>query len=188
MRTNSAAAACGALVLVLLALPARAGTAVRLGLADLAQRADLAIEGRILSTTARAGAGGRIETEILVRVERTFVGAPCGLQTVRLPGGVLPDGRGLCLPGMPALSAGEDVVLFLSAEGPRGTRMPVGLAQGRLRVVVQADGSRRLVGDAAGLALVGPVGTAVPPGAGIDYVAGLAEIEAGLAARRAEGR
>jgi hypothetical protein len=89
-------------------------------------------------------------------------------------------------------------VLFLSGETPAGARLPVGLAQGKLRVVVQPNGAKRLVGDAAGLHLVGPPGTALGTalgstpargsGPGIDYVAALAEIETGIAARRASRR
>jgi len=161
-----------------------AGTAVRMSLSDLVQRAELAFEGRVLSLHARR-AGDRVETEVSLRVERTFLGEPCDLQVVRLPGGVLPDGSGLILPGMPRLSLGEDVVLFLSRETVRGTRMPIGLAQGKLRVVRGADGGKRLVGDAAHVALVGAAPAAVPQGAGIAWDSALSEIESGLAARAA---
>ncbi len=192
MRWILTATGCVALALVCsLFVPhaqVHAGTAQRFGLAELAQRADLAVEGRVLGAWARRGVGGRIETEYTLAVARTFVGEPCGLAIVRLPGGVLPDGTGLAIAGMPRLEVGEDVLLFLSAEGTRGTRMPVGLAQGKLRVAVQPDGSRRLFGDATGLDLVGPAGTAAPAAGGIDYVTALAEIDAGLAARAAGER
>jgi len=184
--------ALAAAALALLALQrttdVRAGTVQRLGLSDLAERADLSFEGRVLSVRVLEPAPGRIETEYTLREDVAHVGAPCPLRVVRLPGGVLPDGRGLAIAGMPTLAAGDDVLLFLSREGSRGTRMPVGLAQGALRIVTLPTGARRLVGSSAGLDFVGDAPTAVPPGPGIDYVAGLAEIASGIAARPAEVR
>ncbi|MCY2961981.1 MAG: hypothetical protein NTY35_17630 [Planctomycetota bacterium] len=183
-------AALAATALGLLALlgttDVRAGTVQRLGLADLAERADLVFEGRVLAARVLEPAPGRIETEYTLREDRALVGAACPLRVFRLPGGVLPDGRGLAIAGLPALPVGADVLLFLSREGSRGTRMPVGLAQGSLRIVTLPDGAKRLVGSAAGLDFVGDAPTAVPAGPGIDYVSGLAEIASGIAARGVE--
>lgn len=176
-----------ALTVALRTSDVRAGTVQRFGLADLAERADLAFEGRVLSARVLEPGPGRIETEYTLREDRAFVGEPCGLRVVRIPGGVLPDGRGLVIAGMPRLDVGEDVVLFLSRESTRGVRMPVGLAQGKLRVAGQGS-ARRLIGDATGLDFVGQAPTAVPAAAGIDYVSALAEIESGLAARAAGAR
>jgi len=160
-----------------------AGTVLRLGLADLAERADVAFEGRVQSVRVFEPRPGRIETEYVLREDAVHVGESCPVRIVRLPGGVLPDGRGLALAGMPRLAAGEDVLLFLSRESTHGTRMPIGLAQGSLRVVTLENGAKRLVGSSAGLDFVGASATAIPDGPGIDYVAGLAEITSGIAAR-----
>ena len=176
--------ALAAVALVFVTSAARAGTVQRFGLADMAERSDLAFEGRVLSARVIEPGPGRIETEYVLREDRAFVGEACSVRVVRIPGGVLPDGRGLAIAGMPRMEVGEDVVLFLSCESSRGVRMPVGLAQGKLRIAGQGP-ARRLIGEAAGLELVGHAPTAIPAGAGIDYVAGLAEIEAGLAARAA---
>lgn len=166
----------------------RAGTVQRFGLAELAERADLAFEGRVLAARVLEPAPGRIETEYTLREDVALVGAACPLRVVRLPGGVLPDGRGLAIAGMPRLDVGADVVLFLSRESSFGTRMPVGLAQGSLRVVTLPTGAKRLVGSSAGLDFVGAAPTAVPEGPGIDYVAARAEIASGIAARPVEVR
>lgn len=166
----------------------RAGTVQRFGLADLAERADVAFEGRVLTARVLESAPGRIETEYTLREDVAHVGVPCPLRVVRVPGGVLPDGRGLLIAGLPRLEVGADVLLFLSRESSTGMRMPVGLAQGALRVVTLPSGAKRLVGSSAGLDFVGTAATAVPPGVGIDYVAGQAEIAAGLAARAVEVR
>lgn len=185
-------AAVSAVACVLLALSrasdVHAGTVRRFGLADLAEHADLAFEGRVLGARVLESAPGRIETEYTLREDVAHVGAPCGLRVVRVPGGVLPDGRGMAIAGLPRLEVGADVLLFLSRESTRGTRLPVGLGQGALRIVTTASGAKRLVGSSAGLDFVGSAPTAVPDGPGIDYVAGLAEIASGVAARAAEER
>ncbi len=185
--TALAAVACGFLAL-LHTTDVRAGTVQRLGLADLAERADLAFEGRVLAARVLEPAPGRIETEYTLREDVAHVGAACPLRVVRVPGGVLADGRGLSIAGLPRLEVGADVLLFLSREGSLGTRMPVGLAQGALRIVTLPSGAKRLVGSSAGLDFVGAAPTAVPEAPGIDYLAGLSEIASGIAARATEVR
>jgi hypothetical protein len=189
--------------------PAQAGTAVRMDIAGLVDRADVVIEARVSSARAVLGPGKRIDTEYTLIVERTFYGdsapPPPGdraeTRVIRLPGGVLPDGRGMVIAGIPALSSGERAILFLTRADATGMRMPVGLAQGRLRVVTDAAGKRSLVQDSAGVALVesrtdvavrGDARTDVAVHAGgkavLDYAATVAEIEARAAHKRATER
>lgn len=132
-----------------------AGTAIRMDVGDLTQRADLILEAQVLSMQALEDPDGRIETEFLLEVADTFQGEDMALRAVRLPGGILSDGRGMLLAGMPGLEQGERVLLFLTAPGEAGLRMPVGLAQGKFRVVENPQGSKFLVRQQAGLALVG---------------------------------
>jgi|LWDU01.1.fsa_nt_gi hypothetical protein len=121
-----------------------AGTAVRLDIDQLVSESDLVFEGRVRSMRTIQPAPGRLETEFEVVVERTFWGSDEPTRSFRLPGGVLPDGRGLMLPGMPSLLVGEDAILFLSSEGASGARMPVGLGQGKLGVLTTLQGQRSL--------------------------------------------
>jgi hypothetical protein len=161
----------------------RAGTAVRLELPELVQHSDLILEGRVLAARTFESRHG-IETEYLLEVARTFEGQDQPHRAIRIPGGVLPDGRALLLSGLPKISTGEDVLLFLSRESATGVRMPVGLAQGKYRVVTRRDGSRVLVRNAAGVALVNPQsGALTTPRARLvrEYVDMVAEIEAALA-------
>jgi len=193
MRIAFSAALCAALAVVSAQdpSPVQAGTALRLEIEGLVARAELAIEGRVLSARARLDARGRIETEYQLAVARVFWGNPGARLVFSLPGGELPDGRGLWLPGMPVISPGEDVVLFLTGEDSLGCRMPVGLSQGKFRVVRDRRGARSLASESNGAELIGP-GAAAPATQGgkvIDYAATLARIEAAAAARRArEGR
>lgn len=175
--------------LALLTRPSRvvAGTALRMDVPQLVAGAELVLEGRILSATALESPDGRIETEFLLQVERTFAGADEPFRAVRIPGGVLEDGRGMLLAGMPVLRAGEDTLLFLSQEGETGVRMPVGLAQGKFSVHRLADGKKSLTQDAAGISLVNEQGVLLSGQGGTvrDYAQVVAEIEAALAARKA---
>ena len=195
-RSLLAALAAGALIAVCWLLPssrdAAAGTALRLDLQGLIDRAGLIVEGRVLSKEAREGPRGIIETEYLLDVDRTLLGEDRGQRSIRLPGGILPDGRGLVLPGVPALMPGEDVLLFLSMESRAGLRLPVGLAQGRFRVVVDpATGARALLRPAGHLNLVDPSSGQVRPTdtrPELDYAGTLARIRVGVETRRRRER
>jgi hypothetical protein len=85
---------------------------------------------------------------------------------------------------MPVLAVGEEALLFLTAEGRTGLRMPVGLAQGRLRVVRAPDGTKRLVRPASGLELAGTGGRTRPAAELVlDHAAVVARVTAAVAAR-----
>ena len=169
-------------------VPARAGTAARLELEQLVDHAELVLEARVVAATPRLDAVGRVETELLLAVDRTFVGEDLALRSVRVPGGVLPDGRGMLVAGLPRLETGEEALLFFSAEGSTGWRMPVGLAQGVLRIRRPAPGRVVLVGDETGLGLANPGGGGLGESRGrrvLDYAAVVAELEALAAGREA---
>lgn len=154
--------------------PAAAGTTVRLELDELVQHARLVLEARVLDARVLVEPGGRIVTEYELATLHTWWGEDLPTRVVRLPGGVLPDGSGLWIPGVPRLAVGERAILFLSAPSAGGMRMPVGLFQGRMRVVRTSSGAPLVAVD-------GPEGLA----GGRDYAAVRAELEAAAAARRA---
>lgn len=168
--------------------PVEAGTAVRLDVPGLVELSDLIVEGRVLTANPLQAENGLIETEYVLSVDRTFFGEDLGTRTVRLPGGVLPDGRGMVVPGMPKLSMNEDVLLFLSGSTSWGMRTPVGLAQGKMRVVTDLSGARTLTGSLAGVTFAGEDGhshTNDPQDSSrrLDYAQTVAEIHAAVAAR-----
>ena len=109
-------------------------------------------------------------------------------RSIRLPGGVLEDGRGLVLPGLPHPAVGERAILFLTGEGPEARRMPVGLGQGRWRIVPGPEGFPAIVAEMAGVALMDEGGAQnhLPPSSWVrSYAEGVAEIQAAVHARRA---
>jgi len=170
-----------------------AGTAVRLGLHELAANAELVVEGVVRSARPLVSADGRLETEYLFESERTFWGEQQPSRSLRLPGGVLADGSGMLLPGVPRLVTGERCILFLTREGETGVRMPVGLGQGRLEVLSVPGGGRMVAREFGATGLVDPGSGGVVRGEGLqltDYAAFAAALEVELARRRVgeEGR
>ena len=158
----------------------RAGTAVRLEIEGLVQNAELVFEGRVVTSRSMKTPEGRVETEFFVAVQRTFLGLPLGTRTFRMPGGTLADGSGMVVPGMPVLREGETALFFLTEAGAGGWRVPVGLAQGKLDVVVGFDGRRALRRSGAPLNLVDPLTgqyTPIAEGALLEYDETLLRIE-----------
>jgi hypothetical protein len=170
-----------------LSSPLGAGTAVRFDVTGLVDEADLVFEGRVLSLRPMTDAKGRVLTEVFVSVQQTWWGTPYGTQVFRVPGGILPDGSGMLIPGMPTFSQGEDAIFFLSQQGKSGIRVPVGLAQGKMTVTVGANGERRLVREQVGLAFVNQESGVVTPAeerAVMDYATVTGVIEAAALSRR----
>lgn len=163
-----------------------AGTAVRMDVPAMVEHAELVLEGRVLSKRAFWNASGSIDSEYVISVDRTFWGEDVGTRTVRLPGGVLPSGHGLVLPGMPRIQSGEQVLLFLTKANALGTRMPVGLAQGKYRISSDRLGRRVLVRSGRNLRLVDPrTGSAREAELGLSsYADVVAEIHAAVARKR----
>ncbi|MBI5363741.1 MAG: hypothetical protein HZA53_11225 [Planctomycetes bacterium] len=191
----------GALALVtgFVAFPAaravEASTVRKLDLEGLVEHAELVLEARVLGAEPGLDEHGRIVTRYTLAVARTLRGAHEAVRTMSVPGGVLPNGRGLVIPGLPVLAAGEEALLFLTSESRAGVRLPVGLSQGRLRVARAANGAKRFVREHGAVEFVDAAGHTVPAPTAVetfDYAATIARVEAACAARaereRAGGR
>ena len=195
MRNRLVIAALG-VILALMAIPTspepevRAGTALMMDVPALVEGSDLVLEGRIIGAVAEESAPGLIETVYTIKTYRILRGQGYRGQVreIRIPGGVLPDGRGMLLSGVSRLEVGEDALLFLSVPGPRALRMPVGLAQGRYRVETRLDGSKIVMRAQNGLGLINPATGEISEAGSLfvhDYAEFIAEIEAAVAARAA---
>jgi hypothetical protein len=90
---------------------------------------------------------GRIETRYTVATLAPLKGAISAIAEFRMPGGEV-AGRGLVLPGLPRLRAGQRVLLFLTTPtAARGWRVPVGLGAGAFEVLADpAAGATQLIG------------------------------------------
>jgi len=112
----------------------------RLELDDLVDRADVAVHAEVLSKRSFRNEHGWVVTEVELRVAETLWGETRERRKITLPGGVLPDGSGTVIPGMPAIEVGERALLFLSPVGSKGFSVPLGLSQGKFAERVDAEG------------------------------------------------
>ncbi len=97
----------------------------------------------------------------------------------------------MVVPGLPGLAVGDDVILFQSKADAWGTRMPIGLAQGRMLVATDLHGRKRIVRDQSGLDLANPSTRTTLPAderAVLEYAAAVADIEAAAAGKKARLR
>lgn len=176
--------ACDLLLALFLSVrEATAGTALRLDVAGLVHSSELVLEGRVLASAPHE-ADGMLTTEYLLEVERTWKGAHEATRAVRMPGGVRADGSGLLIAGLPALAAGEEVLLFLGPESRAGARLPTGLAQGKFTLERLADGTKRLRRDTRALELLADGELAPGERSRLAYAELLAAIEVALASER----
>lgn len=170
-----------------------AGTALRMNLEEVVDRSELVIEARVLGATPVLGENGDVFTDYELLVDRTYLGEPAGARTIRLPGGMLPTGRGTIVPGMACPHIGDELVLALTEEAEiGGARLVVGLSQGQYRLVRDGAGSRFAVREGAAAALVDAGGAPVmePSSEVFDYADFVARLEAAsnaTRARRGEG-
>ena len=165
-----------------------AGTVIKLEVPELVERASVVFEGRVLSKRGVLMPNGRIDTEYRIKVTRTDWGQPAAERVVRMPGGVLPDGRGMVIPGMAHLEQGEDVLLLLSQPNRDGMRVPVGLAQGKFRIETDRNGRKLAVRSQKSLTLLNRNTLELEEADNksvFDYAAIRAEIDAAIAKKRA---
>jgi hypothetical protein len=81
--------------------------------AELVAIADRVVRARVLDTTVVVADDGRIRTRTRLAVVEDFTGGADAVIVVEEPGGRLPDGRELWIPGVPRFTTGDDVVLCL---------------------------------------------------------------------------
>jgi hypothetical protein len=107
-------------LLPLLASPAAATTFQRVEDTSLTDQAQAVVHARVVDIEPST-LGDRPATDYIVEVERVLKGdIPGSTIVVRVPGGFQPNGVGLKIWGAPAMTAGENALLFL-APGEDGT-------------------------------------------------------------------
>ena len=147
----------GLVIACTLSQPARATVVESLDLRELVNRSDRIVRGHVTAQRAY-WADGRIWTDVTVRVEATFKGAPAATlpasQTliVRHLGGKVGT-IGMRTIGEVQFAPDEEVFLFLRRAAD--AYQTVGLSQGKLRIVRDASGARA-IGNLQGAKLLGP--------------------------------
>ena len=137
-----------------------ATTVLELDVKGLVERSDRIIEARVEGLRTKRSTQGVLVTELQLRVnaEGYWKGTGDRHLLIELPGGIdHKSGRGLWIPGMPKMTLGEDVVLFLASHRSRGPSAVVGLGQGKFRVVRDArTGAKKLVRNLEHLEFIDP--------------------------------
>jgi hypothetical protein len=131
-----------------MAAPAGATVVAPAELSELAAEARAIVHGRVLVTSAEWTADRRaIETFVTLAVETTVKGSAAREVVFRVPGGQVGPYRSL-MPGAPTFTEGDEIVVFLGAQGPAIPHV-LGFNQGVYRVSVDAVRGRRVVSGAA---------------------------------------
>ena len=141
----------GLVITCTLSQPARATVVESLDLRELVNRSERIVRGHVAAQKAY-WADGRIWTDVTIRVDATFKGAPAQTLLVRHLGGSV-NGIGSRTIGEVQFAQNEEVFLFLRHAAD--AYQTVGLSQGKLRIVRDASGARA-VGNLQGAKLLGP--------------------------------
>jgi hypothetical protein len=124
-------------VALLVAVMAQAATLGYLSLDDMIAGATAIVRGRITGATA-IERGPLVYTQYTIEVAERLKGPGGATVLAAVPGGVY-QGRRQTFAGAPSLRIGSEYVLFLWT-GPSGLTQVIGLSQGVLSVVREADG------------------------------------------------
>ena len=111
---------------------------------EMTERAATIFAGRCLNVRVEHDPKlGRDVTAATFRVERSIKGTAGTTITVRMPWASM-----VAIPsGVPSFARGDEVVLFLYGESATGMRAPVGLGQGRFRILTYKHGRRMAMND-----------------------------------------
>ena len=113
-------------------------------LEQMTQRAARIFSGRCTGTSVVFDESmGRDVTVATFQVDRAVKGVTTDTVTVRMLSGAAADAPA----GVPAFRAGDEVVLFLYRESAQGLSSPVGLGQGRFRVLKDKQGRKLALND-----------------------------------------
>jgi hypothetical protein len=115
-----------------------------LNLEEMTERAATIFSGRCLHVRVEADAKLRRNVTVATfRVERSIKGSSGKTITVRMPWASPEEFPA----GVPSFASGDNVVLFLYGESASGMRAPVGLGQGRFRILSDKEGRKVAIND-----------------------------------------
>jgi hypothetical protein len=127
--------------------------AVQLSIEQLTARADLVVEGEVVSIESFEQ-DQKIFTEVQVRVLDPVKGEAARTVTLRLLGGTVGRQR-MTVIGSPCISPGEQLVVFLVPNGPETFDL-VNLAEGKFEVVAEPGQPLAVRRDLSGIAYRDP--------------------------------
>lgn len=119
-----------------------ATTVIRMSLPECVANAERILEGRVLAVQGFRDENGMICSRVSMQVSQHLKGAGESVHEFLVPGGSFGDRRVL-IPGMPSFVPGEETIVMLSGPSGMGTRVPVGLGQGKYRITCNARTGRK---------------------------------------------
>ena len=119
--------------LLLAGLPLRADQMWPLSIEQLTAKADLVLQGKVLSTTVQRDPQGRIYTTVKLQVDEVWKGSLATNQFTLVHGGGVLGDEVATVSGQAKYEVGEEVVAFLVLN-QRGEGVSVGLCQGKFQV------------------------------------------------------
>jgi hypothetical protein len=156
IRTFAAAA-----VVVTLAAPANATTALRLSNEAMAVNADVIVIGTAIDLQT-VWEGRTLVTRVTLKVNDRIKGDVGSTVDIALPGGIDANRRvkvAMVYAGAPHIGVGEDVFVFLSRDAAVQSGLTVvGFSQGKFSIGTDADGRAVVTRDLSGVTLEGSVG------------------------------
>lgn len=121
-----------------------------LSMRDMIDQSDLIAIGSCVDTRS-AWVERRLVTLATISVSETLKGAEPGTITVALPGGIDANRKfpiAMTYPGAPQMAPGEDVFLFLTADGDAaGSYSVAGFSQGKFSIVKDEEGEQIVTRD-----------------------------------------
>lgn len=136
-----------------------ASTLQRLTLNDMIQKSTMVVRGSILPGASATLRGALIYTHYQLSVTTAYKGTPGPTVDVAVPGGTL-NGMQQPVAGAPALTPGQDYVLFLWTS-KSGLTQVIGLSQGLMAVSTNAQGQLMVTRGAATSPMVNASGQPV---------------------------
>jgi len=154
---------CGAVIAVLAAASLPASSFVALDRAELVERSQHVVEGRVIDARSFWTPQRRaIVTDVRIAVDDSIVGARDRELTVRTFGGKVGDYVIEAL-GFPRFEVGDRVLLFVRDEPSDGSLRVTGYQQGHFRIVERGGVDVAVPTLDSGTSLVVPQGKTVPP-------------------------
>jgi hypothetical protein len=131
-----------ALLLFLSIAPSQASRVRPVGLEEMTLRADRIFSGRCVNVRVAPDPDlGQLVTYVTFAPHRVEKGDIRGSVTIKLLGDQDADApRGQATQGVPVFRKGEELILFLYGDSPRGLTSPVGFGQGKFDILEDKEG------------------------------------------------
>jgi hypothetical protein len=118
---------------------------VPLSIEELADKADIVVQGTVQSKTCARDDKGRIFTRVELAVSETWKGPLSTNLSIFQSGGILGE-DGAMIPGQAAYEIGEEVVAFL-VRNSRGEAVTLGLAHGKFHIGKDLKSGEKFAGN-----------------------------------------